>query len=113
MRRVRRSTLLALAALLVGLPTTATEAAPHGRQGTPYAGLGITLLAPYGRWLPIVGTGVLFGLAHGLLIDLPVLVVFGIAVGWVRVRTSSVYPGMLLHGTFNGVALLASVLVAH
>src|SRR5439155_5694811 len=36
MRRVRRSTLLALAALLVGLPTTATEAAPHGRQGTPY-----------------------------------------------------------------------------
>jgi len=78
-----------------------------------YRGLGITLLAPYGRWLAIVGTGVLFGLAHGLLIDLPVLVVFGIAVGWVRVRTSSVYPGMLLHGTFNGVALLASVLVAH
>src|SRR5439155_189923 len=72
-----------------------------------------TLLAPYGRRLALVGTGVLFGLADGLLIDLPVLVVFGIAVGWVRVRTSSVYPGMLLLGTFDGVALLASVVVAH
>lgn len=78
-----------------------------------YRGLGFTLLSPYGRWTAILATGVLFGLAHGLLIALPVLVVFGVAVAWVRARTGSVYPGMLLHGTFNGVALLASVLVAH
>lgn len=78
-----------------------------------YRGLGFTLLFPYGRWTAILTTGVLFGLAHGLLIALPVLVIFGIAVAWVRDRTDSVYPGMLLHGTFNGVALLASVLVAH
>lgn len=78
-----------------------------------YRGLGFTLLFPYGRWTAILSTGVLFGLAHGLLIALPVLVIFGIAVAWVRDRTNSVYPGMLLHGTFNGVALLASVLVAH
>jgi membrane protease YdiL (CAAX protease family) len=60
-----------------------------------------------------VATGVLFGLAHGLIVALPVLAVFGIAVGWVRDRTDSVYPGMLLHGTFNGIALIASVLVAN
>jgi CAAX protease family protein len=78
-----------------------------------YRGLGFTLLSPYGQRPAILGTAVLFGLAHGLLIALPVLVVFGIAVAWVRSRTGSVYPGMLLHGTFNGVALLASVLVAH
>jgi hypothetical protein len=71
------------------------------------------LLFPYGKWTAILATGVLFGLAHGLLIALPVLVVFGIAVAWVRFRTGSVYPGMILHGTFNGVALIASVLVAH
>jgi uncharacterized protein len=78
-----------------------------------YRGLGFTLVSPYGQWPAILVTGVLFGLAHGLLIALPVLVVFGIAVAWVRARTGSVYPGMFLHGTFNGVALLASVLVAH
>lgn len=77
-----------------------------------YRGLGFTLLVPYGAWTAILTTGVLFGLAHGLLIALPVLVVFGIAVAWVRYRTGSVYPGMILHGTFNGIALLASVLVA-
>jgi uncharacterized protein len=77
-----------------------------------YRGLGYGLLRPYGRWTAIVVTGVLFGMAHGLLVALPVLAVFGVAVGWVRDRTRSVYPGMLLHGTFNGVALLASVLIA-
>jgi len=40
---------------------------------------------------------------------LPVLAFFGVAVGWLRERTGSVYPGMLLHATFNGVALLVSV----
>jgi membrane protease YdiL (CAAX protease family) len=78
-----------------------------------YRGLGFTLLRPYGRWTAIVTTGVLFGLAHGLVIALPVLVIFGIAVAWVRDKTGSVYPGMILHSTFNGVALIAAVLVAH
>jgi uncharacterized protein len=77
-----------------------------------FRGLGFGLLRPYGRWTAIVGTGILFGLAHGLVIGLPVLAIFGIAVAWVRDRTASVYPGMILHGTFNGVALLVSVLVA-
>lgn len=77
-----------------------------------YRGLGFTLLASYGRWTAILTTGVFFGFAHGLLIALPVLTIFGIAVGWVRDRTGSVYPGMLLHGTFNGVALIVSVLTA-
>jgi membrane protease YdiL (CAAX protease family) len=77
-----------------------------------YRGLGFTLLAAKGRWTAILATGVLFGAAHGLLLALPVLIVFGIAVGWVRDRTRSVYPGMLLHSTFNGVALLVAVLAA-
>jgi membrane protease YdiL (CAAX protease family) len=74
-----------------------------------YRGLGFTLLAAHGRWLAMLATGVLFGAAHGLLVALPVLSFFGIAVGWLRERTNSVYPGMLLHGTFNGVALIVSV----
>jgi membrane protease YdiL (CAAX protease family) len=74
-----------------------------------YRGLGLSLLAPYGTGLAILLTGVLFGAAHGLIVALPVLTVFGIVVGWLRVRTESIYPPMLLHATFNGTALLVSV----
>jgi membrane protease YdiL (CAAX protease family) len=77
-----------------------------------YRGAGLSLLAPYGMGLAILSTGVLFGAAHGLIVGLPVLTAFGIAVGWLRVRTDSIYPPMLLHATFNGTALLVSVSVA-
>lgn len=77
-----------------------------------YRGLGFSLFRPYGVVVAVVATGLLFGLTHGLLIGLPVLAFFGIVVGWLRARTDSVYPGMLLHATFNGVALLVSVSVA-
>lgn len=74
-----------------------------------YRGIGFALLAPYGTWVAIVVTGTLFGLTHGLLLGLPVLAVFGVVVGWLRARTRSTYPGMLLHGTFNGIALAAAL----
>jgi membrane protease YdiL (CAAX protease family) len=74
-----------------------------------YRGLGISLLEPWGAWLAIVATGVLFGAAHGLVYGLPILAFFGIVVGWLRIRTDSIYPGMALHATFNCIALIASV----
>jgi membrane protease YdiL (CAAX protease family) len=77
-----------------------------------YRGLGFGLLAPWGTWVAILVTGFLFGAAHGLVLALPVLTLFGIVVGWLRARTASVYPGMVLHGVFNGTALLLSVTVA-
>lgn len=78
-----------------------------------YRGLGFSLIAPYGTWVAVVVTGVLFGLSHGLLAALPILVVFGVVVGLLRARTESVYPPMILHGIFNGVALIVSVAVLH
>lgn len=90
---------------------TVTLVAPVVEELT-YRGLGFTLLHPYGKWTAILTTGVLFGAAHGLLVALPILTFFGIAVGWLRSRTDSVYPPMLLHATFNGTALVVSVTVA-
>jgi membrane protease YdiL (CAAX protease family) len=51
-------------------------------------------------------TGLVFGLGHGLLVALPILVPFGLVLGWVRWRADSVWPGMLAHGFYNGSALL-------
>ena len=75
-----------------------------------FRGAGYSLLfARYGKGVAIVGTAVLFGLMHGLVFALPLLVAFGLGLAWLRHRTGSVYPGMVLHGLFNGLAILLAV----
>ena len=74
-----------------------------------YRGLGISLLLPWGVALSVVVSALLFGAAHGLIVAFPVLAFFGLANGVIRVRTDSIYPPMLLHATFNGIALIAAV----
>jgi uncharacterized protein len=74
-----------------------------------YRGLGFSLLERFGQWPAIVVTAVLFGASHGLIEGLPVLTAFGIGIGWLRSRTGSVYPGMLVHGAFNALALVLAV----
>lgn len=75
-----------------------------------FRGVGQSLLRFLGRRPAIVLVGVAFGVAHGLLEALLVLVPFGIALAWLRDRTRSVVPGMVVHGLFNAVALAAAVL---
>jgi uncharacterized protein len=76
-----------------------------------YRGLGYSLLERFGRGWAILGVGILFGLAHGLVLSLPVIVAFGCALAWVRARTNSVLPGMVAHALFNAVALVAAVTI--
>jgi membrane protease YdiL (CAAX protease family) len=74
-----------------------------------FRGSGQSLLRFLGRWPSIVLVGVTFGLAHGLVEALLVLVPFGIALAWLRDRTDSVFPGMLVHAFFNAAALVLIV----
>ena len=74
-----------------------------------YRGLGYSLLVRWGRWTAIVVTALAFGLSHGLVEGLPVLTIFGVGLGWLRSRVDSVYPGMIVHGVFNGLALVLAV----
>ena len=76
-----------------------------------YRGEGFALLSAYGRWVAILGTGLAFALGHGLLVGLPVLLVFGVGLALLRDRTDSVYPGIVLHALFNGAALIAAVTI--
>ena len=70
-----------------------------------FRGAGQSLLRFLGRAPSIVLVGVAFGVAHGLVEALLVLVPFGVALAWLRDRTASVLPGMLVHALFNGAAL--------
>jgi membrane protease YdiL (CAAX protease family) len=76
-----------------------------------FRGIGFHLLRRFGDTAAIMATGLAFGLYHGLVNALPILTLFGIALAWLRSRTRSVYPGMLVHAAFNAVALIVSVTI--
>jgi uncharacterized protein len=88
--------------LLVGLAPIVEE--------LTFRGLGQSLLRPFGRWQSIIGIGIAFGLWHGLVQAELVLIPFGIGLAYLRDRTRSVIPGMVVHAAFNGLALTLSVL---
>jgi membrane protease YdiL (CAAX protease family) len=71
-----------------------------------FRGLGVRALSFLGGMSAVVITGIVFGLSHGILGALPPLIVFGVALGWVRLRADSVWPGVLAHGFYNAVGLL-------
>jgi membrane protease YdiL (CAAX protease family) len=72
-----------------------------------FRGLGVRVLAFLGSVWAVLGTAVVFGLGHGLLVAMPVFIAFGAALGWVRLRSDSVWPGVVAHGVFNALALVA------
>ena len=74
-----------------------------------FRGLGFSLLERFGRSAAILAGGVAFGLWHGLLLALPLLVAFGIGLAYMRSRTRSVYPGIVLHSAFNALQVVLSV----
>jgi uncharacterized protein len=74
-----------------------------------FRGVGYRLLVRFGEAAAIVVVGVMFGLAHGLVEGLIVLVPLGMALAYVRAKTDSVYPPILIHMTFNSLALLSVI----
>lgn len=77
-----------------------------------FRGVGVQVLAVLGAPIAIIGSGVMFGLIHGIAAALPPLIIFGIGLAYVRWRTHSVFPAMVAHGTFNGIGLAASFIGA-
>jgi membrane protease YdiL (CAAX protease family) len=76
-----------------------------------FRGVGFSLLVPFGAWTAIAGTGIAFGLAHGLVGGFIQIALLGCSLAWLRTRVDSVVPGMLIHGTFNLIGLVASVTI--
>ena len=75
-----------------------------------FRGAGQSLLRFTGRWPSILLVGIAFGVWHGLVQALLVLIPFGIGLAYLRDRSRSVLPGIVVHGLFNGVALALAVL---
>ena len=76
-----------------------------------YRGAGMHLLARFGVPFAVVATSITFGLAHGLVLALAALTLFGLVTALLRLRTDSVYPCVLVHCAFNATSLVVSVAV--
>jgi len=66
-----------------------------------FRGLGFTLLERFGQGWAIALTGLAFALAHGLLLPLISIAAFGFGLAYLRSRTRSVYPGIVIHVLVN------------
>lgn len=75
-----------------------------------YRGAGVGLFLPRGNVAAIGVTALLFGLGHGLLLSLAAFVWFGIVTAWIRVRTDSLYPVLLVHSIFNAAGMVVPLL---
>jgi len=60
-----------------------------------------------GRWFAIVSTGLGFALFHLDPWAFPEIVVIGIFLGWLVVRTGSIFPSMMAHASFNFLGIFA------
>lgn len=75
-----------------------------------FRGLGFTLLQRYGTTIAIVVTAGTFALMHGLVEMLPIAVAFGLGLAYLRCRTGSIYPGIILHVLINTLGVAATTL---
>ena len=91
---------LALAIGIVALVVVAPVA-----EELVFRGLGFAALGRYA----LVGTSILFALAHGAPALLVPVFLAGLALGYLRLRTDSTYTGMVVHGSLNAIALAAAL----
>ena len=76
-----------------------------------YRGAGIGLLATHGRLTAIGVTALMFGFGHGLVLSLGAFIWFGIVTGWLRLRTDSLYPPLIVHSAFNALGMIVPLLI--
>ncbi len=73
-----------------------------------FRGLGFTLLERFGSAWAIILTAAAFALSHGLIALVPASAVFGAGLAYLRRRTHSIYPGIIVHVVFNTLGVVGS-----
>lgn len=69
-----------------------------------------SLLRRFGPAVAIVGSAVVFGLAHFELLQLPALILFGLVLGVLAERTGRLGPGIVAHAAFNAATVVSLTL---
>ncbi|MET1755751.1 type II CAAX endopeptidase family protein [Novosphingobium sp. RD2P27] len=75
-----------------------------------FRGVVANALNRYGAWAGVGLSAVIFGLAHGVSVILPVAIMVGVLSAILFRQTGSVWPSVVLHCTYNGANSVASAL---
>ena len=109
-------------ALLGVAPVSADAAMPLGIPEMVIYALNIAVIAPvveeilfrgvimqslrqFGDGFALLASSILFGLAHGNLLQIPNALVMGLAMGYFVLRTNSLWTGIVLHMVNNALAV--------
>jgi CAAX protease family protein len=74
-----------------------------------FRGIGFFLFEQFGQLAAIVVTAIAFALTHGIVEGIPVFFVIGVGLAFMRSRTKSLYPPVLMHAGFNGIGVIAGL----
>jgi uncharacterized protein len=85
---------------------------PLGEEAFFRGVLANALLARYRAWVGVVVSAAIFALAHGINPVLPAAFAVGVLAAVLFRRSGSVWPGVVLHGVNNLVALFVPLLLA-
>ncbi|MEV0050476.1 type II CAAX endopeptidase family protein [Saccharopolyspora shandongensis] len=77
-----------------------------------FRGVLANALGRYGAWIGVLASATVFALVHGLNPVLPVAFVIGVVNALLLRRTGSVWPGIVVHGVNNALAISVPVIVA-
>ena len=67
-------------------------------------------LRKYGDGLAIIVSAVMFGLVHGNIRQIPFAFLSGVVLGFITVKSGSLWMGILAHAVNNGIAFASSIL---
>jgi membrane protease YdiL (CAAX protease family) len=70
-----------------------------------FRGLGVAALAPFGAAVAIGGTAIVFALAHGIPEAIPALGFLAVGLAWVRWKSASLWPCVIVHAAYNGIGV--------
>ena len=74
-----------------------------------YRGVVMGLLRPFGDGFAVIASASIFGAMHGNAVQIPFAFSVGLVLGFVTVKTGSMWPAMLLHFLNNGISFVQEV----
>lgn len=77
-----------------------------------FRGVLANALGRYGAWASVLASATVFALVHGLNPVLPVAFMVGVINALLLRRTGSVWPGIVVHGVNNALAMSVPVIIA-
>lgn len=84
---------------------------PFGEE-VLFRGVVANALNRYGAWAGVGLSSIIFGLAHGVSVILPVAIMVGVLSAILFRQTGSIWPCIVLHSVYNGTNSVASALGA-